>query len=173
MARERGSGIADENGGGCDACVSHLHSFFFCFGMLFSDHCCVFAVPVEAGLVLHSSLIVFLSGSAGYFIFVKWTDRTSASQTALAWSYSRLQLYKDGFRAPNPQYTSGWSAGVFDHATCNVPVGTRNHLSCNREYSRLQLRWLRVPVFQHTSGWSKTPANHPEVYRGPVARKPS
>ena len=40
-------------------------------------------------------------------------------------------------------------------------------------YSRLQLRWFRVPVFQYTLGWSKKPADHPEVYRGPMARKPS
>ena len=28
-------------------------------------------------------------------------------------------------------------------------------------------------VFQYTLGWAKTPADHPDVYRGPVARKPS
>ena len=28
-------------------------------------------------------------------------------------------------------------------------------------------------MVEDTFGWSKTPADHPEVYRGPVARKPS
>ena len=40
-------------------------------------------------------------------------------------------------------------------------------------YARLQLRWFGVPVLQYTLRWSKTPAEYPEVYRGPVARKPS
>ena len=40
-------------------------------------------------------------------------------------------------------------------------------------YSRLQLRLFRVPVFQYTLGWSKTPDDHPEVYRGPDPREQS
>ena len=54
-------------------------------------------------------------------------------------------------------------------------LGRGNHLSCNREYSRLQLRWFRVPVLRYTLGWSNTPADHPDVpvYGGPGARKPS
>ena len=56
------------------------------------------------------------------------------------------------------------------------------------DYSRLQLRWFRVPVFQYTFGWSKTPAdvmttlkytadrwrgNHLSCNREYVMRKPS
>ena len=46
-------------------------------------------------------------------------------------------------------------------------------LKVNCGYSRLQLRWFRVPVLQYTLGWSKTPADYPTVYRGSEARKPS
>ena len=36
--------------------------------------------------------------------------------------------------ATGPRYTSGWSAGVFDHPNVYWKTGTRNYLSCNREY---------------------------------------
>ena len=100
----------------------------------------------------------------------------------------RLQLWVSQLRA-------GRSSGVYFSAFPHDPVGTFQVLAgllctCKttaigharlgtgariraRLYSRLQLRWFRVPVFQHTFGWSKTPADHPEVYRGPVAQKPS
>ena len=50
------------------------------------------AVPIEAGLVLHSSFIVFYgkvsSGSAGCLPFVRLTDRTSSSPTARSYALS-------------------------------------------------------------------------------------
>ena len=73
---------------GCDKCVSHL-SFRTHSALEWRSATSVvfLAVPIEAGLVLHSSLVVLLfhgqvsSGSAAYLPFVKLSDRTSASRT--------------------------------------------------------------------------------------------
>ena len=69
----------------CDVCVSHLSFRFSSVLECRSASTVVFpAVPIEAGLVLHSSLIVFhgqvSSGSAGYLPSVRLTDQTSACQ---------------------------------------------------------------------------------------------
>ena len=60
-------GIAGENRLRC-VCFSFELSFFFYFGMPFSDQCCVPRCSSKAWLVLHSYLIVFngqvSSGSA-------------------------------------------------------------------------------------------------------------
>ena len=79
--------------------VSHLSfRFFFCFGMSFSEHCCVPRFLIEAGLVLPSSLMVFhgqvSSGSAGYLPFVRLTGRTFASRTARSYAMSTSSLRK-------------------------------------------------------------------------------
>ena len=72
---------------GCVVCVSHLSFRFPSASECRSAITVVFlAVPIDAGLVLHSSLMVFhgqvSSGSAGYLPFVRPTGRTSASPTA-------------------------------------------------------------------------------------------
>ena len=70
---------------GCVVCVSHL-SFRFSSDLECRSAVTVMfvAFPIEAGLVLHSYLMVFhgqvSSGSAGYLPFVRLTGRTSASQ---------------------------------------------------------------------------------------------
>ena len=77
---------------GCDVCVSHLS---FCFSSALDCRSAItlvlLAVLIEAGLVLHSFLIVFhgnvSSGSAGYLPFVRLTDRTSASPTARSYEF--------------------------------------------------------------------------------------
>ena len=82
MARERGSGHRRRESAAL--CVSfRFSSALECRSAI----TVVFlAVPIEAGLVLHSSLMVFhgqvSSGSAGYLPFFRLTDRTSASPTA-------------------------------------------------------------------------------------------
>ena len=84
---------------GCDVCVSHLS---FCFSSALDCRSAItlvlLAVPIEAGLVLHSSLIVFhgkvSSGSAGYLPFVRLTDRTSATPTARSYALSTSSLRK-------------------------------------------------------------------------------
>ena len=87
--------IAGEIRLGC-ACFSLKLSFLFCFGMSFSDHCCVPRFFNEAGVVLHSSLMVFngqvSSGSAGYLPLVRLIGRTSASPTTLSYALSTSSL---------------------------------------------------------------------------------
>ena len=81
-------------------CVSHL---CFCFSSALECHSGItvvfLTVPIEAGLVLHSCLIVFhgqvSSGSAGYLPFVRLTDRTSASATARMYVLSTSSLRKN------------------------------------------------------------------------------
>ena len=123
--------------------------------------------PVKAD-VLHKFFFSRLSNEYKVFAFQVLWDRTDVLS-----NYSRLQLR--WFPRPRSAVYIRVVTGVFYHPNVYWETGTRNHLSCNREYSRLQLRWFRIPVFQYTLGWSKRPADHPEVYRGrgPVARKPS
>ena len=84
---------------GCVVCVSHL-SFRFSSALECRSAITVvfLAVPIKAGLVLHSSLMVFhgqvSSGSAGYLPFVRLTDRTSASPTARSYALSMSSLRK-------------------------------------------------------------------------------
>ena len=83
---------------GCVVCVSH---WSFCFSSALECRSAItvvfLAFSIEAGLVLHSSLMVFhgqvSSGSAGYLPFVRLTGRTSASPTtrSCALSTSTLQ----------------------------------------------------------------------------------
>ena len=86
----------------CDVCVSHL-SFRFSSALEYrSVFTVVFlAVPIEAGLVLHSSLMVchgqVSSGSAGYLPFVRLTDRTSASPTTRSYAIEQV-LPEKNFR---------------------------------------------------------------------------
>ena len=82
---------------GCVVCVSQW-SFRFSSAL----ECCsaitvVFlAFSIEAGLVIHSSLMVFhgqvSSGSAGYLPFVRLTGRTSASPTTRSYALSTSSL---------------------------------------------------------------------------------
>ena len=77
--------------------------------------------------------------------------------------------------------SSSWKIGPVEMMTqvlyiVSSVATVNNHTLEKRDaqpayHSRLQLRWFRVPVFQYTLGWSKTPTDHLEVYRGPVARK--
>ena len=76
-------------------------SFFFCFGMSFSDHCCVSrssnrgtASPslfVFSHIVFHGQVT---SGRAGYVPapFVRLADRTSAFPTARSFALSTSSL---------------------------------------------------------------------------------
>ena len=82
---------------GCVVCVSHL-SFRFSSALECRSAIPVvfLAVPIEAGLVLHSSLMVFhgqvSSGSAGYLPFVRLTGCTSTSPTARSYALSTSSL---------------------------------------------------------------------------------
>ena len=84
---------------GCVVCVSHL-SFRFSSALECRSAITVvfLAFPIEAGLVLHSSLMVFhgqvSSGSAGYLPFVRLTERSSASPTARSYALSTSSLQK-------------------------------------------------------------------------------
>ena len=101
MAREQGSGHRRRESAaiGCDVCVYLLS---FCFSSALDCRSAItmvlLAVPIEAWLVLHSSLIVFhgkvSSGSAGYLPFVRLTDRTFASPTARSCALSTSSLRK-------------------------------------------------------------------------------
>ena len=84
---------------GCDVCVSHLSVRSSSALECRSEITVVFlAVPIELGLVLRSSLVVFRgqvsSGSAGYLPFVRLTDRTTAPPTARSYALSKSFLRK-------------------------------------------------------------------------------
>ena len=82
---------------GCVVCVSHW-SFRFSSALECRSAITVvfLAFSIEAGLVLHSSLMVFHgqvnSGSAGYLPFVRLTGRTSASPTTRWYALSTSSL---------------------------------------------------------------------------------
>ena len=82
---------------GCVVCVSHW-SFRFSSALECRSAITVvfLAFSIEAGLVLHSSLMVFhgqvSSGSAGYLPFVRLTGRTSASPTTRSYALSTSSL---------------------------------------------------------------------------------
>ena len=92
-------GIAGENLIDCVVCVSHL-SFRFSSALECRSAITVvfLTFPIEAGLVLHSSLMIFhgqvSSGSAGYLPFFRLTGRTSASPTARSYALSTSSLRK-------------------------------------------------------------------------------
>ena len=84
---------------GCDECVSHLSVRSSSALECRSEITVVFlAVPIELGLVVRSSLVVFRgqvsSGSAGYLPFVRLTDRTTAPPTARSYALSKSFLRK-------------------------------------------------------------------------------
>ena len=82
---------------GCVVCVSHW-SFRFSSALecRWAITVVFLAFSIEAGLVLHSSLMVFhgqvSSGSAGYLPFVRLTGRTSASPTTRSYALRRYSL---------------------------------------------------------------------------------
>ena len=82
---------------GCVVCVSHW-SFRFSSALECRSAITVvfLAFSIEAGLVLHSSVMVFngqvSSGSAGYLPFVRLTGRTSASPTTRSYALSTSSL---------------------------------------------------------------------------------
>ena len=84
---------------GCVVCVSHL-SFRFSSALECRSAITVvfLAFPIDAWLVLHSSLMVFhgqvSKGSAGYLPFVRLTGRTSASPTARLYALITFSLRK-------------------------------------------------------------------------------
>ena len=90
-------GIAGENRLHC-VCFSFELSFFFCFWMSFSDHCCFprFSNQGRASpsLFSHGFHGQVSSGSAGYLPFVRLTGRTSASRTARSYALSTSSLRK-------------------------------------------------------------------------------
>ena len=116
---------------------------------------------IRTMLLIHKIKILSYQG-------MRALDSVAEARANTTRRYFRLHLR--WFPGPGPRYSSGWSAGVFDHPNVNRKTGTRNHLSCNREYS--QLRWFRAGL-RCTLGWSKTPANHPDVHRRTEAWKPS
>ena len=82
---------------GCVVCVSHWSFRFSAALECRSAITVVFlAFSIEAGLVLHSFLMVFngqvSSGSAGYLPFVRLTGRTSASPTTRSYALSMSSL---------------------------------------------------------------------------------
>ena len=82
---------------GCDACVSHLRFRFSSALECRSAITVLFlTVPIEARLVLHSSLIAFqgqVSKSAVYLPFVRLPDRTSASPTCTLSTSSPRKIF--------------------------------------------------------------------------------
>ena len=98
MARERGSGHRRRDSAAL--CVSHW-SFRFSSALERRSAITVvfLAFSIEAGLVLHSSLMVFhgqvSSGSAGYLPFVRLTGRTSATPTTRSYALSTSSLQKN------------------------------------------------------------------------------
>ena len=79
------------------------------------------------------------------------------------------QRYLSSAPPPPPNTIKTANEGRF-RLNVDSPYGERAQ---STRYSRLQLRLFRVPVFQYTLGWSKTPDDHPEVYRGPDPREQS
>ena len=64
-----------------------------------------------------------------------------------------------------------WLAPIISRVwTCRAQYGSYHCTRvCVTVYSRLQLRWFHVPGLRGTLGWSKTAADHPDVWSpGPL-----